>query len=43
MIPQLNHPLLPRKMVLGGLALVVVWMWPVPDALSVVKKADAAS
>ena len=42
MIPQLVHPWLPLKMVLVGLPLVVVRIWPVPDALSAVKEADAA-
>ena len=43
MILQLNHPWLPLRMVLGGLPLVVVRIWPVPDALSAVEEADAAS
>ena len=43
MIPQLNHPWLPRKMVLGGLPLVVVLIRWVPDALFAAKEADAAS
>ena len=43
MIPRLSHPLLPQKMVLGGLPWVAVLIWPVPNALFVVKEADAAS
>ena len=42
MIPRLSHPWLPRKMVLGGLPLVAVLIWPVPDAPSAVEEADAA-
>ena len=42
MIPQLAHPLLPRKMVWGGLPWVVVLIWLVLDALFVAEKADAA-
>ena len=43
MTPQLNHPLLPRKMALGGLPWVVVLIRPVLDALFAAKKADATS
>ena len=41
-IHELSHPQLPRKMVLGGLPLVAVLIWLVPDAPFVVKEADAA-
>ena len=41
MIPQLNHPLLPQKMVLGGLPLEVVLICSVPDALFAAKELDA--
>ena len=43
MIPLLGHPLLPRKMVLGGLPWVAVLICSVPDAPFAVKEADAAS
>ena len=43
MIPRPTHPLLPRKIVLGGLPWVLERIWPVPDALSAVEEADAAS
>ena len=43
MIPLLNHPLLPRKMVLGGLPWVAVLIRLVLDTLFVAKEADAAS
>ena len=43
MIPQPNHPLLPRKMPLEGLPWVVVLIRPVLDALFAAKQADAAS
>ena len=43
MIPQLNHPWLPQKTVLGGLPLEVVLICSVPDAPFVVEEADAAS
>ena len=42
MIPQLVHPLLPRKMVLGGLPWVAVLICLVLDALFAAEKADAA-
>ena len=42
MIPQLAHPLLPRKMVWGGLPWVVVLIWLVPDACFAAEEADAA-
>ena len=42
MIPLLGHPLLPRKMVLGGLPWVAVLICSVPDAPFAVKEADAA-
>ena len=42
MIPQLDHPWLPLKMVLVGLPWVVVLIWPVRDALFAAKEADAA-
>ena len=42
MIPQLNHPLLPQKMVLEGLPLEVVLICSVPDAPFAVEEADAA-
>ena len=41
MTPQLNHPWLPRKMVLGGLPLVMERTWLVPDALFAAKELDA--
>ena len=41
MILQLNHPWLPRKMVLGVLPLVVVLIWLVPDAPFAAEKLDA--
>ena len=41
MIPLLSHPLLPQKMVWGGLPLVVVLIRSVPDAPFVAKKLDA--
>ena len=43
MIPQLNHPWLPRKMVLGGLPWLAVLIQPVLDALFVAEEADVAS
>ena len=43
MILQLSHPLLPQKMVWGGLPWVAVLILPVPDALFAAKEADAAS
>ena len=43
MIPLLSHPLLPQKMVLGGLPWVAVLILPEPDALFATKEADAAS
>ena len=43
MIPQPIHPLLPRKMVLGGLPWVAVLIRLVLDALFAAKEADAAS
>ena len=43
MIPLLSHPLLPQKMVWGGLPWVVVLILLVPDAPFVVEEADAAS
>ena len=42
MIPQPTHPLLPRKMALGGLPWVAVLIRLVLDALFAAKKADAA-
>ena len=42
MIPLLSHPLLPRKIVLGGLPWVAVLICSVPDALFAVKEVDAA-
>ena len=41
MIALLSHPLLPRKMVWGGLPWVAVLILPVPDAPFAVKEADA--
>ena len=41
MIPWLSHPWLPRKMVWGGLPLVAVLIWLVPDALFAAKELDA--
>ena len=43
MIPLLSHPLLPRKMVWGGLPWVAELIYPVPDAPFAVEEADAAS
>ena len=43
MIPWPTHPLLPRKMVLGGLPWVAVLILPVLDALFAAKEAHAAS
>ena len=43
MIPRPTHPLLPRKMVLGGLPWVAVLISSVLDAHFAVKEADAAS
>ena len=43
MIPRPTHPLLPRKMVLGGLPWVAVLIRPVLDALFAAEEADAAS
>ena len=41
MIPQLIHPWLPQKMVLGGLPLVEVLIRLVPDAPFAAKELDA--
>ena len=41
MIPQLIHPWLPQKMVWGGLPLVVVLIWLVPDAPFAAEELDA--
>ena len=43
MILRPSHPLLPRKMVLGGLPWVAVLICLVPDAPFAVEEADAAS
>ena len=43
MIPQLNHPLLPQKTVLGGLPLEVVLIWSVLDAPFAAEELDAVS
>ena len=43
MIPQPNHPLLPRQMVLGGLPWVALLIRPVLDALFSAEEADATS
>ena len=41
MIPQPSYSWLPQKMVLGGLPLVVVLIWLVPDAPFAAEKLDA--
>ena len=41
MIPYLSHPLLPQKIVWGGLPLVAVLIWLVPDAPIAAKELDA--
>ena len=41
MIPQPIHPWLPQKMVLGGIPLVVVLIWSVPDTPFAVEELDA--
>ena len=41
MIPKPIHPWLPHKMVWGGLPLVVVLIYLVPDAPFVAKELDA--
>ena len=41
MIPQSIHPWLPQKLVWGGLPLVVVLIWLVPDAPFAAEKLDA--
>ena len=43
MIPWPTHPLLPQKMVLGGLPWVVVRIRPVLDALFAAEEADTVS
>ena len=43
MILQLVHPWWPRKMVWGGLPLVVVLIWLVPDAPFAAEELDAVS
>ena len=43
MIPHLNHPWLPLKMVLMGLPWVALLIWPGLDALFTAEEADAAS
>ena len=41
MMPRLSHPWSPRKMVWGGLPLVAVLIWLVPDALFTAKELDS--
>ena len=43
MIPWLSYPLLPWKMVWGGLPWVAVLIWLVLDALFAAEEADSAS